>query len=151
VRQVGFPDAPWWRADGELHRWVDLIIRGNLVRVGAPFGLVMFPQCYFRAPETTIELSRNPLRIYGIDSRDEWIVVRGRQDGRVQLAMTRKYFIDDVWKAWSPLALSRRPTALRAGQAPWRWRLSLGTGHAARRSGPFMAWNLVRKFACYGS
>ena len=42
---------------------------------------------------------RNPLRIYRIDSRDEWIVVRGRQDGRVQLAMTRKYFIDDVWKA----------------------------------------------------
>jgi hypothetical protein len=35
-----------------------LIIRGDLVRVGAPFGLVMFPQCYFRAPETTIELSR---------------------------------------------------------------------------------------------
>jgi hypothetical protein len=98
LRRVRFPGAPWWRADG-LQRWVELIIRGDLVRVGAPFGLVMFPQCYFRAPETTIELSRNPLRIYGIDSRDEWVVVRGRQDGRVQLAMTRKYFLDDVWKA----------------------------------------------------
>ena len=52
-----------------------------------------------QAPETTIELSRNPLRIYGIDSRDEWIVVRDRHDGRVQLAMTRKYFLDDVWNA----------------------------------------------------
>jgi hypothetical protein len=29
VRQVRFPDAPWWRAGGELHRWVDLIIRGE--------------------------------------------------------------------------------------------------------------------------
>ena len=99
LSRVRFPDAPWWRADGELRRTVELIIRGDLVRVGAPFGLVMFPQCYFRAPERTIELSRNPLRIYGIDSRDEWIVVRGRQDGRVQLAMTRKYFLDDVWNA----------------------------------------------------
>ena len=49
--------------------------------MGAPFGLVMFPQCYFTAPETTIELSRNPLRIYGIDSRDEWIVVRAGRTG----------------------------------------------------------------------
>ena len=97
--RVRFPDAAWWWADGEMPRGVELIIPGDLVRVGAPFGLVMFPQCYFRAPETTIELSCNPLRIYGIDSRDEWIVVRGRQDGRVQLAMTRKYFLDDVWNA----------------------------------------------------
>jgi hypothetical protein len=96
---VRFPDAPWWRADGEMRRTVELIIRGDLVRVGAPFGLVVFPQCYFRAPETTIELSRNPLRIYGIDSRDAWLVVRGRQDGRVRLAMTRKYCLDDVWNA----------------------------------------------------
>jgi hypothetical protein len=82
-----------------MRRTVELIIRGDLVRVGAPFGLVVFPQCYFRAPETTIELSRNPLRIYGIDSRDAWLVVRGRQDGRVRLAMTRKYCLDDVWNA----------------------------------------------------
>jgi hypothetical protein len=99
LSRVRFPDAPWWRADGEMQRMVELIIRGDLVRVGAPFGLAVFPQCCFRAPETTIELSRNPLRIYGIDSRDEWIVVRGRPDGRIQLAMTRKYFLDDVWNA----------------------------------------------------
>jgi hypothetical protein len=82
-----------------MHRGAELIIRGDLVRVGAPFGMLMFRQCYFRAPETTIELSRNPLRIYRIDGRDEWIVVRGRRDGRVQFAMTRKYFLDDVWNA----------------------------------------------------
>jgi hypothetical protein len=99
VDGVRFPGGPWWRAGGEMRRLVELIIRGDLVRVGAPFGLVMFPECYFRAPETTIELSRNPLRIYGIGSRDEWIVVRCRRDGRVQVAMTRKYFLDDVWNA----------------------------------------------------
>ena len=37
---------------------------------------------YFRAPETTIEFSRSPLRIYGIDSRYESIIVRGKRDGR---------------------------------------------------------------------
>jgi hypothetical protein len=86
----------------------------------------MFPQCYFGAPETTIELSRNPLRIYGIDSRDEWIVVRGRQDGRVQLAMTRKYFIDDVWKALVAAGAvptsdgpPRRPGAMALAAEPW--------------------------------
>ncbi len=64
------------------------------------FGLVIGPQFYFRAPETTIELSRNPLRIYGVDSRREWIIMRGRQDGReFQLAMTKRYFLDDVWTA----------------------------------------------------
>jgi hypothetical protein len=61
--------------------WVagmELIIRGNLVWVGVAFKLVIGPRIYFRPPETTIELSRNPLRIYGIDSRREWISVRGR-------------------------------------------------------------------------
>jgi len=100
LRWVRFPGPPRWWAGSELHRQVELIIRGDMVRVGAPFGLVMFPQCYFRASETTIELSRNPLRIYGIDSRDEWIIVRGRQDGReFQLSMTRRYLLDDVWHA----------------------------------------------------
>ena len=120
VHRVRFPGAPWWRADGELSRRVDLIIRGDLVRVGAPFGLVVFPQCYFKAPDTTIELSRNPLRIYGVDSRDEWIVVRGRRDGRVQLAMTRKYFLDEVWNALAA-----------AGAVP----TSDGPSAAARRHG----------------
>lgn len=58
----------------------------------------------------TIELSRNPLRIYGIDSRRKWIIVRGRQTsrkegrkegraGNSQLAMTKRYFLDDIWTA----------------------------------------------------
>jgi hypothetical protein len=97
---VKFPERPWNWVGGEMGRRVELIIRGDIVRVGAPFGLVIGPRCYFRAPETTIELSRNPMRIYGIYRRREWIVVRGGQDGReFELSMTRKYFLEDVWNA----------------------------------------------------
>jgi hypothetical protein len=40
------------------------------------------------------------VRIYGIYSRHEWIVVRGKQDGReFKLSMTRRYFLEDVWNA----------------------------------------------------
>jgi hypothetical protein len=41
LSRVRFPNAPWWRADGEMQKMVELIIRGDLVRVGAPFGLAM--------------------------------------------------------------------------------------------------------------
>jgi len=102
LRLVKFPDSPWWGARDEVlgRGLLELIIRGDLVRVGVPLWLGIGPQFYFRAPETTIELSRNPLRIYGIDSRREWIIVRGRQDGReFQLAMTKRYFLDDIWRA----------------------------------------------------
>jgi hypothetical protein len=99
---VRFPNSAGWGGGDEVvgRGLLELIIRGNLVRVGLAFGLVIGPQFYFRAPETTIELSRNPLRIYGISSRREWIIVTGRQDGRdFQLAMTKRYFLDDVWTA----------------------------------------------------
>jgi hypothetical protein len=95
-----FPESRWWGDWGETRGTVELVIRGDIVRVGAPFGLVIGPQCYFRAPETTIELSRSPMRIYGIDGKREWIVVHGRQGGReFQLSMTRRYFLEDVWNA----------------------------------------------------
>jgi hypothetical protein len=36
-----------------------------MLRVGAPFGMIPGLNDYFRAPRTTIEVSRDPLRIYG--------------------------------------------------------------------------------------
>jgi hypothetical protein len=58
-----------------------------MFRVCAPFGLIPALNDYFRAPETTIEVSRGQLRIYGIDGRREWIVVRTlRKDREFQLA-----------------------------------------------------------------
>jgi hypothetical protein len=96
---VSFPDSPTWRGR-DRPRGEQLIIRGDLVQVGTPFGSTLGNQCYyFRAPETTIEVSRDLPAIYGIDSRREWIVVRSRQDGRVQVSMAKKYFFDDVWNA----------------------------------------------------
>jgi hypothetical protein len=99
---VRFPEPTWWWGAGDETRGsLEVIIRGDMVRVGTFFGLVIIgQQCYFRAPETTIALSHNPMRIYGIDSRREWIVVRGKKDGReFQLSMTKRYFLDDVWNA----------------------------------------------------
>jgi len=45
-------------------------------------------------------VSRSPLRIYGIDGRREWIVVRSKQGEReVQLSLTKRFFLDEVWNA----------------------------------------------------
>lgn len=61
---------------------------------------MVVPSYYFNAPETTIVVSRSPLRIYGIDGRREWIVVRGKQgDREVQLSLTKTFFLDEVWNA----------------------------------------------------
>ena len=93
LRWVRFPP------DNHMKR-LELIVRGDMFRVGAPFGLIVGPSYYFNAPETTIAVSRNPLRIYGIDGRREWIVVRGKQgDREVQLSLTKRFFLDEVWNA----------------------------------------------------
>lgn len=93
LRWVRFPP------DNET-RQLELIVRGDMFRVGAPFGLIVVPSYYFNAPETTIAVSRSPLRIYGIDGRREWIVVRGKQgDREVQLSLTKRFFLDEVWNA----------------------------------------------------
>jgi len=71
-----------------------------MFRVGAPFGMIPGLNDYFRAHQTTIEVSRGPLRIYGIDGRREWIVVRSiRDDREVQLSLTKRFFLDEVWNA----------------------------------------------------
>jgi len=102
---VSFSGSPPRGKPGGLG--VDLIIRGDLVQVGSE--LRGFGCCYFSAPETTIYVSRNPLRIYGIDSRREWIVVSSRQDGNVLVSMTKKFFLDEVWNAL--LAAGALPTS----------------------------------------
>lgn len=102
ARAVTFrTELDWVRysPDGEM-RQLELIVRGDMFRVGAPFGVFPGLSQYFRAPETMIEVSRSPLRIYGIDGRREWIVVRGKQGDRdVQLSLTKRFFLDEVWNA----------------------------------------------------
>jgi hypothetical protein len=81
-------------------KWMELFVRGDMFRVGAPFGLIPGVNDYFRAPETTIEVSRGPLRIYGVEDRREWIVVRTMRDDReYQLSLTKRFFLDEVWNA----------------------------------------------------
>ena len=45
-------------------------------------------------------MSRGQLRIYGIEGRREWIVVRTRREDReFQLSLTKRFFLDEVWNA----------------------------------------------------
>ena len=102
ARAVTFrTDLSWVRIppDDETSR-MELIVRGDMFRIGSPFGLIPGPNVFLRAPETTIAVSRSPLRIYGIDGRREWIVVRSKQGEReVQLSLTKRFFLDEVWNA----------------------------------------------------
>ena len=110
LRWVKIPARPWWMYGAEDGiRNMELIVRGDMFQVGNTLSAaVMGVAYYFRAWETTIEVSRDPLGIYGIDGKREWIVVTGTQDGRAcRLEMTKKYFLDDVWNA-----------LVRAGAAP---------------------------------
>jgi hypothetical protein len=107
---------PWGTGTDKLVR---LIIRGDLVQVGA--GVPGLACCYFRAPETTICVSRNPPRINGFVSRDQWIVVSSRQDGHVLVSMTDRSFPDEVWNA-----------LVTAGAVP----TSAGPSRRARLLGP---------------
>jgi len=69
ARAVTFrTELSWVRIppDDETSR-MELIVRGDMFRIGSPFGLISGPNVYLRAPETTIAVSRSPLRIYGIE------------------------------------------------------------------------------------
>ena len=88
-----------YQPDGEM-KHMEIFVRGDMFRVAAPFGLIPGLNDYFRAPETTIEVSRGQLRIYGIEGRREWIVVRTiREDREFQLSLTKRFFLDEVWYA----------------------------------------------------
>lgn len=112
----------WVKFSDREVRNPELIVRGEMFRVDASFGLLPNLEYYFRAPGTTIELSRNPPRIYGVETRQEWIVVRGSQAGRkIQLSMTTRYFLDDVWNAL--IAAGAVPTS--GGPSPQAGRTGL--------------------------
>jgi hypothetical protein len=73
--------------------------------------------------------SERAARIYGIDDPREWIIVRGRQDSRdFRLAMTKRYFLDDIWTALVaagavPASALPAPRTARNGPAGHRiWR-----------------------------
>ena len=88
-----------YQPDGEM-KHMEIFVRGDMFRVGAPFGVMPGLNEYFSAPETTIEVSRGQLRIYGIEGRREWIVVRTlREDREFQLSLTKRFFLDEVWIA----------------------------------------------------
>jgi hypothetical protein len=120
---VKYPDSPWLFETTVVARGgrppPELVVRGDAFRVGAPFGLPPDSGYYFRAPEATIELSRNPLRIYGVQGDREWIVVRGSQAGRqIQLSIAKKYSLDDVWNAL--IAAGAVPTSRGPSPQPGR-------------------------------
>ena len=88
-----------YQPDSEM-KHMEIFVRGDMFRIAAPFGLIPGLNDYFRAPETTIEVSRGQLRIYGIEGRREWIVVRTiREDREFQLSLTKRFFLDEVWNA----------------------------------------------------
>lgn len=94
MRVVRFPEPTWWADGNEVlgRGLLEVTIRGDLVRVRAPSGWEPALGSLSGRRRPTIELSRNPLRIDGIDSPREWILVRGSRDGReYQLAMTKSY------------------------------------------------------------
>jgi hypothetical protein len=101
LRWVKVPVRPWWMygaEDGVPN--IELIVWGDMFQVGNIFSTTMGIEYCFRAWETTVEVSRDPLSIYGIEGKREWIVVIGTQDGRdFRLEMTKRYFLDDVWNA----------------------------------------------------
>jgi hypothetical protein len=101
LRWVKIPVRPWWMYGAEDGmRNIELIVWGDMYQVGNIFSAIMGVEYCFRAGETTIEVSRDPLNIYGIEGKQEWIVVTGTQDGRdFRLEMTKSYFLDDVWNA----------------------------------------------------
>jgi hypothetical protein len=85
----------WLRAMyGEIY----LIVRTDAFEISciiSPIRVVLGLQYYFRAGETTIEVSRLP----GIPKR-EWIVVAGRQLGKeIRLAIAQTRDLRDAWNA----------------------------------------------------
>jgi hypothetical protein len=85
----------WWTGPyGEIY----LIVREDAFEIScgiSPIRVVLGLEYYFRARETTIEVSRLP----GIIKRD-WIVVTGQQLGREsQFAIAQRRDLGDAWNA----------------------------------------------------
>jgi hypothetical protein len=85
----------WFTA---MYREIYLIVRADAFEISCiipPIRVVLGLEYYFRARETTIEVSRLP----GIKNRD-WIVVTGRQRGKeIRLAIAQTRDLRDAWNA----------------------------------------------------
>ena len=101
-RQVRSEDVTFWislpqvkeRQATGLPRWLGLksimtlYVRGDALEISStvpPLRVIMGVEHYFRAAETTIEVSQEPSALAKMD----WIVITGRRDGEeVKLAIT---------------------------------------------------------------
>jgi hypothetical protein len=83
-QSTGFPR---WLA---LNSVMALYVRGDAIEISStilPFRAIMGVEYYFKASETTIEVSQEPSAL----SKMDWIVVTGRRDsGEVKLAITKR-------------------------------------------------------------
>ncbi len=85
----------WTDLKGEMV----LIVRADTFEVSAAtplLGIIFGMDYYFRAPDTTIEVSESPSFL----KKGSWIVVRGKQGtSRTELAITSENHLYDAWAA----------------------------------------------------
>ena len=76
-----------------------LIVRADTFEISAAtplLGIIFGMEYYFRAPDTTIEISELPSFL----KKRLWIVVRGNQGtSRTELAITNESHLYDAWAA----------------------------------------------------
>jgi hypothetical protein len=96
-QSIGFPR---WLA---LNSIMALYVRGDAFEISStipPFRVIIGVEYYFRAPETTIEVTQEPSAL----SKMDWIVVTGRRDGEeVKLAITTRD-PSQLHESWNALA-----------------------------------------------
>lgn len=89
----------WTRPYGLM----ELVVRADAFEVSCPLrpvGVVLGLEYYFRAHETTIQVSRVPSAVY----KRDWIVVTGRRFGQeIQLAIAQRNYRDCLPDAWNAL------------------------------------------------
>jgi hypothetical protein len=96
---VKISDSDGWPRWLGLNAPMALFVRGDAFEVSstfAPIRIAMGFEYYFKANETSVEVSRAPSRI----SKRVSIVVTGRQlDKEIQLAIASKYKLHLAWNA----------------------------------------------------
>ncbi len=86
----------WWTGPYGL---IELIVRTDGFEVSSaipPVRVALGLEYYFRACDTTIEVSQLPSGVY----KRDWIVIKGQQlDKEVQLAIAQKSSLHEAWNA----------------------------------------------------
>ncbi len=76
--------------------FLGLYVRGDAIEISSlltPIRVLAGMEFYFRAPETSIEVSRDP-------AVQNWIVLTGSRDGReVKLALAPGKWLHEAWDA----------------------------------------------------